>query len=431
MIRPAPARVLLDLLHWTNRLGDRLAYAAILFGATLTVVLLLLVLVVIAKTPGMLQTFVPDFSAFWAAAALTLDGTPALAYDWEAHRDIQTAHLEAEYRNWMPWHYPPHFQLLVTPFGLLAPAPARAVWIFVTLAGFLMVVRRILPGRAPMLAVLLAGPTIVILVNGQTGFLTAALTGLALLWWHERPVAAGAALGLLAVKPQLALALPVAALAEGRWRLLAAATATALGLGALSVAALGAETWRAFFAAMGRTAEMFADGKVQWQLYGSVYGRLRLDGFDFATAMAVQGLVSAAVLWVMLRALRRPGLADDARAALIAYACMAISPRVLDYDMLTLFVGGLFQIRHARARGFFPGECLVLALALGGSMVDLVLLMHFASDINFVLAPFLLGALVLGERWREPQTARPPLAAPPNQPEDREPAMIMGAPSVD
>jgi hypothetical protein len=148
----------------------------------------------------------PDFAAFWAAGVMTLEGTPALAYDWAAHKAVEASGLGFEFSGWMAWHYPPHFLLFVTPFAAMPLWVGMAIWVGLTLAIYLRVCWRILPDPIAMAGALAAAPTAILLVNGQTGFLTAGLLGLLLLNLDRRPVRAGVALGLLSIKPQLALA---------------------------------------------------------------------------------------------------------------------------------------------------------------------------------------------------------------------------------
>ena len=67
----------------------------------------------------------------------------------------------------------------------------------------------------------------------------------------------GIAFGLLTVKPQLGLLVPVLLIAQGNWRTFFAAAATALVLAALSVLVYGAEAWQAYFHMTERFAKLF------------------------------------------------------------------------------------------------------------------------------------------------------------------------------
>ncbi|MFQ5567553.1 MAG: glycosyltransferase family 87 protein [Paracoccaceae bacterium] len=338
-------------------------------------------------TPGQ----IPDFAAFWAAARLTLEGTPALAYDWQAHRAAEVAGLGYDFNGFMPWHYPPQMQLAVAPLGALGLFWAMALWTGATLALFLWTCWRILALPGAVLAGLAAAPTALTLVNGQTGFLVAALLGLALLDLDRRPARAGALLGLLGVKPHLVLALPLALIATGRGRAILWATATVLALAALSWAALGGGTWAAFIASVGETTRVFAGtgaADQRWAMAAGLYGWLRHLGAGFAPAMAAQGALALIVLVPTLRAWRAPGLTPEIKAALLCFATVAATPRVLNYDLHILVIGALFQARHALRAGFFPGEQLVLA----GAALAAFAAMLAPPGLNPALAPLLFAA---------------------------------------
>ena len=108
------------------------------------------------------------------------------------------------------WHYPPTFLLAVLPFGLLAyPAALAAftsaepaLWYGAWCAGS-RADRRALDRRA-------AAPAgLINLLDGQNGFLTASLAGFALLCCAA-PGLAGVLIGLVAIKPHLAVLFPLA-----------------------------------------------------------------------------------------------------------------------------------------------------------------------------------------------------------------------------
>ena len=328
-----------------------------------------------AYVSGAVTGQIPDFAAFWAAGAMTLEGTPALAYDWPAHRTAEVAGLGREFDGWMPWHYPPTAQVLVTPLAVLPLFPAMAVWLAVTGALFLWTCWRILPDRCAVLAGFAAAPTALTLVNGQMGFLLAAAMGLALLNLERMPVRAGTVLAVLSIKPHLVAAVPLVLAAAGRWRALAAGALGTLALAAASWALLGGGTWAAFVTSIERTAAAFTgDGAVvqRWVMGAGAYGWLRYQGFGSGTALAAQGIVSLAVLWLTVRAWRDRALGADIKAALLAYGALAAAPRVLSYDLHILVIGALFQVRHGLRAGFAWWELWLLALAAVGATLSLV-----------------------------------------------------------
>ena len=118
------------------------------------------------------------------------------------------------------WSYPPDMLLLATPFSLLPYWPALIVW---TLSGFAIYAVVVLSRLAPddrgvgLLFLVLAPATMVNVIGGQNGFFTAALLLGALTLLDCRPLTAGLLLGLLTIKPQLGLLLPLSLVAIGAW----------------------------------------------------------------------------------------------------------------------------------------------------------------------------------------------------------------------
>ena len=174
------------------------------------------------------------------------------------------------------------------------------------------------------------------LMHGHNGFLTAALlTGGALLL-PTRPLLAGVLLGLLAYKPQFALAVPVALLAGGFFR----ATVAAVGIVALAtlatLAAFGLEPWQAFVGSMAFTRHVVLEqGGPGFAKMQSAFAAVRLLGGGIPLAYAVQGLVTAGVLVALALVWRRDA---DVRlkAASLMVASLLTTPYALDYDMVVL-----------------------------------------------------------------------------------------------
>src|SRR5690348_8647326 len=67
-----------------------------------------------------------DFSSFWTAGRMALDGHAAFAYDWKAHWAVQmrTHGVDLFY----PWSYPPVFLLVTASLALLPYLPAFLLW---------------------------------------------------------------------------------------------------------------------------------------------------------------------------------------------------------------------------------------------------------------------------------------------------------------
>src|SRR6266699_1240857 len=205
-----------------------------------------------------------DFMAFWSAARLALAGRPEAAFDGPTIAAIQHAAVPFLPNIWFPWHYPPIFLLVVAPLGLLPYPAALAAFVLGSAALWASLVRRIFPDRRGWIVAAAAPVGLITLLDGQNALLTAALAGFALLSLERRPVAAGILVGLLAVKPHLALLFPLALVAAGRWRSITAAAATVVALGMASLAVFGWASWAAFLDHVPLTLAMGERGAVPW-----------------------------------------------------------------------------------------------------------------------------------------------------------------------
>lgn len=337
----------------------------------------------------------PDFLAFWSAARLALEGTPVLAWDAEAHRELQRQAMGLPFRVWLVWYYPPVSQLLVAPFGLVPYWPAMAAWILATAALYLAVCRRIVGSWIGVLAGLAAGPAFMNLINGQTGFLIAGLAGLFFLAL-PRAGPAGTVLALLSFKPQTALALPLLLAVAGRWRVLGWAAAGFALLVALSLALLGPATWAAFLESGETLAGVMQDTGRRYEMQATLYGFGRWLGLGTAPALALHAAVALPALTVTALAWRDRALSPALKAAMALYLSALFFPRLLNYDMTLLTVAGLFQVRHALRHGFFPGE----KLLLGAMLLGLELSVFAQPGLFPAAAPLLLAACWLGHCQR-------------------------------
>jgi arabinofuranan 3-O-arabinosyltransferase len=116
-----------------------------------------------------------DFVNVWAAGKLALDGTPALAYDWDIHGKVEHAAVGYVFSGYYAWLYPPPFLAVAAVLALFPYAVAYAGWVAVTLPLYVATVRWLVNDR---LGWLLAGAFPAILSNmmvGQNGFITATL----------------------------------------------------------------------------------------------------------------------------------------------------------------------------------------------------------------------------------------------------------------
>ena len=272
-----------------------------------------------------------DFIAFWAAAKLALASDPSAAYDLVVHRRVEED--AAIFLGQMPFAYPPPFLLLIAPIALLPFPIAALVWIAASVLALTLAVRRCLPGK---LALVMAFPPVFICgMLGQNGLLFAALGIVAFGLLGTRPFVAGLILGLFAMKPQLALLLPVALIAGREWRAVAGAACSVLLLTAISFAFLGGPAWQGFLAMMQGFGEVAAQGQTGWQRLASPFAALRIVGAPTIVAAAAHLMIAVFAAASVWRIWRNPAL-NDTRAPVFAAATLLASPYLYMHDQVLL-----------------------------------------------------------------------------------------------
>ena len=268
-----------------------------------------------------------DFVSFWAAGRLALSGHPALAYDIHAHRAVEqtVAHMG----GLMPFPYPPPFLFVVSAFAWLPYWVSYVFWISATAGLYFAATKQL---TAPRFA--FAHPaTIVNAMIGQNGFLTSGFFLFGISRIAAAPFTAGLILGLLVIKPQLGVLLPVALLAGRQWRTIAGAALSSLTLLAAAAVIFGPESYRGFLAITQQYAAFMAADRWDWAQQASIFGFFRFLGTPQPVALALQGIAAIAAAVVTWRAWAR---GSEQRAAILAAATLLVPPYVFTYDSLLL-----------------------------------------------------------------------------------------------
>ena len=117
------------------------------------------------------QPIAADFVNVWAAGRLTLDGHPALAYDWIVHKSMEVRAVGHAFDNYYGWHYPPTFLFAASALALLPFTTAALLWLAATLPLYLATMRAILGGRSAYLLALGSRPRCGTWSRGRTAFL--------------------------------------------------------------------------------------------------------------------------------------------------------------------------------------------------------------------------------------------------------------------
>jgi hypothetical protein len=289
-----------------------------------------------------------DFVSFYAAGRLANAGSPQLAYD-------QAAHYAAEENASQPgiaynyFYYPPPFLLLCSALARLPYLAAFIVFEAVSLAFYVLIMRRILAERSwEILIPILAFPPVLWTIGiGQNGFLTAGLFGAATLLVDRRPFGAGMLFGALICKPHFALLVPLALAAGGRWRAFCGALVGAIGLFLLSLFVFGWQTWHAFLVAAAGSANVYASGRIPFGGFVTPFGGAMMWGAAPRAAAIVQ-MFATLIAAGFVACVWRRNLPLPIRAASLASATLAAVPLALFYDLV---LGGIAAAWLLRAKG--------------------------------------------------------------------------------
>jgi alpha-1,2-mannosyltransferase len=280
-----------------------------------------------------------DFFNIWSAARLALEGRAMDLFDSQRFYEAQKMMLGADI-GFRPFFYPLFLLPFAAGFGLLAFPAALGVYLVLTFVFYAAAVaaRRPKPWGI-VLALLLSPASFETIVGGQNGFLTAALFigGLRLL--SAQPVLAGVLLGLLSIKPQLCLLVPVALVAGKHWKTLFSAAAAFIALAGGSVLLFGIEVWQAYihvsFPAQRELIESGVNKVFNTMMAVTPFMAARILGASLPCAYGVCFVFMAAAAAAVFWAFRRPG-PPALRESVLVTATFLAPPYLLVYDMPSL-----------------------------------------------------------------------------------------------
>jgi hypothetical protein len=374
-------------------------YAKWMVAAAVFFVVLEIAYLVVAGLPPLGKPWVDgtnfvygrDFLNTWMGGRSTFSGGPAALFDVRVYNDALRQMLGTAYQEHY-WSYPPHLMLFIWPLGLMPYLPAYVAWCVVGIALYLFACSAAIP-RRHMLFLAVAPGVAVCIFFGQNGFYTAALLIGGLLNLDRRPVLAGVLFGILTVKPQLGMLLPVILLLERRWLTIAAAVATTAVLVAATSMLFGLSIWFEFWQKIVPQQQWLTEngGGLLFAMVSSVFYGARLVHLPLAAAWAIQyataALALAAVVWTYWQR-RDPALS----LALFVTATFLFTPYILNYDMVVF--GFVVALLRERADNTMRDHWLLIAVW------TLPVTMMFAGAIGVPLAPIVLIAFACWLLWR-------------------------------
>lgn len=332
-----------------------------------------------------------DFLNFWMAGRAAWNPDPQRYYDLTTYQAAVAKVVGPGYFGQV-WSYPPSVMLLAAPFGRLPYLVSLLLWSMIGPLVLYVALRPITRDWRMQAAVIASPAAIFGLISGQFAFLATALIVTVLRWRETRPYASGALLGLLTIKPQLGLFVPLLLLASGNLKAFGAASASTVAVISLSMLFWGAAPWAAYLhEGIATQSRVLSDPQaLGGSFMPTVFMNLRSAGASLQLAWTLQiaasVLAAIAVLWVFRR---KPDPQDWSSNALFLAAAVFGTPYLLSYDTLPLTAATILAMPPGRA-----GRLLLLATFF-------LTLLQLVFGGMHVPGPALIPPAVVFYLWRE------------------------------
>jgi len=326
-----------------------------------------------------------DFSGFYAASSLASTQNPAAVFNLERMQEAIDRVIGGKSDFSWYWIYPPNYLLALLPASYLPYFASLALWLSLTLCGYLLVIGKIAPHPSSYWLALAFPGTFANFYQGQNGFLSAMLLGAGLLLLERAPFIGGLLFGLLCYKPQLAMLIPVALLAGRYWRALGGMIAGTLAFVLLSFLVLGTDIWLEFWHSL-----PFARQVLEMQMWmGSTLSAAKLAGAPPLIARILQGLVMLASLAIIVWAWSKQ-VALPVRSSVLVLGLLLSTPYFFPHELALLALPLALMGWEGYTKGWLPGEQPLLILAW------LLPLFAFgiAKLIHLQLVPIVLAGLL-------------------------------------
>jgi alpha-1,2-mannosyltransferase len=329
-----------------------------------------------------------DFVNVYSGGRLVLDGRFAVPYDVDAYSAFQLATFDGAVLQ-HNYSYSPVSFLYVWFFALFPYPLALALWTTLTGGAFLLAARPYLAQAGlPAWAALLVPAAAINVWAGHYGFFVGALWLGAWRLVDERPRTAGMLVGLMIVKPHLAILMPLLLARRGAWTAFASAALTVVAAIGVSALLFGLEPWARFVGeTLGYQAAMVDDtGRFFVRMMPTLAPSLLLAGVPVALGWAVQIAVAAAAIAALW--LRMPH--DPLRAGLAgACATFLVLPYAFVYDMTVVGIAALLVLHRCEWVRQRPAY-----LAVAGIAFLLPVMTMFFNASGLPVAPLFVAGLL-------------------------------------
>jgi hypothetical protein len=309
-----------------------------------------------------------DFQGLWSFAKFSQSQPVTNIYSAGSLAAFQHQLFPAFHSEYV-FPYPPDFLLAISWLGYFPFTTAYAVWTIAGLAVLSLAARFLFASTYgwAAAAIILASPACLLNgVGGETGFYSGALLLAGLAALARRPGLAGIAFGVLTLKPQLVVLIPIALLARRDWVAIGSTAATATGLAVASCLVFPPALWP------------------EWLK--------NLSSFQASELTTPIHLIS------ILTYLCFRNAADRLAAAVLLAGTFLATPHAYVYDTLPLTAAIVILAEYRLSAPF-------TAIALSIYLAPLLLLTPFSHWFLYAPAEAALFAFILATAWHERRTA--------------------------
>ena len=280
-----------------------------------------------------------DFINLWTGGKLINAGDYTTLYTQKAFAAFQQSLFGP--LDLHVYSYPPTGFPIASLFSLLPYPVALGAWLAGTGALFLWAARPYWPNNGwPLWLALLTPAALVNIWAGHFGFFFGALFLLSFRWLDARPVLAGAIIGSFAIKPQLAMLIPLVLLLRGNWRAIVSAAVSTVSTVLLSGLIYGWGAWEAFLTrATGKQVSVIdAQGAFFGKMSASAATAVLDLGGGWTLALAAQAMLAMLGIALVVIAARRR-IRIDRLALLTATCTFLVLPYSINYDLVVVCIG--------------------------------------------------------------------------------------------
>lgn len=303
------------------------------------------------------KSSISDFEAFHLAGTMIWQEGSSSPYDVNQFVEKQR-YIPGFDGSSLLWSYPPTFSVIAAVLALLPVWLSYGLFMAVTLTAYLWIVKRLSGPHYHLMVILLLPLLALEIRSGQNGLLTGFLVGLTCLLCLRSTLYAGVPLGLMVIKPHLALGLGFSLLLKKAWGTAGLSIGVAILACAISWLLLGSEAWAAFLVAIKTAGDALVSGGLPLYRLASVFASGLSFGLPSNLAMALHmGVLVLFIAGLIFLAWRKAPLRYVLAFGVMTSAMM--SPYAFDYDLAMLAVSAALLIDPIIKHGT-PIEHLVL-----------------------------------------------------------------------